>query len=139
VSRSAGWRRRPTGPKQSHLSEGKTALYPQRCSCSASDSLEARAKGLKETIPQGFEFLVKEARKELTQNFGCYKNTIVYVLDRGMTTEGKRFWDEKGNLAVRSALEEAERFMMKDSEACKESANLKALKANRDRLIDLIR
>jgi hypothetical protein len=42
-----------------------------------------------------------------------------------MMAEERILWKEKGNMAVRSALEETESFMMKVGEAGKESANLK--------------
>ncbi len=74
----------------------------------------------------------------MLQNFRCNKSTLAQVVDKGMKAEGRKFCKEKGNLAVVTALEEAEKFMEKASETWKEDANLKVLKANRNRLLDFM-
>jgi hypothetical protein len=48
------------------------------------------------------------------------------------------FWKGKGSLAFRAAMEEAMNFMKKVGEARGKEAGLKALKANRNRLLDLV-
>jgi hypothetical protein len=49
---------------------------------------------------------VKEAKEELLQSFGRYKSMLAQMTDRGMTAEGSNFWEDKGNVAVKPALEE---------------------------------
>jgi hypothetical protein len=81
---------------------------------------------------------VKEAKKELLQKLRCCKSILAQMAYRGMTTEGRKFWEETGNLMVKSALEEAEGILEKAGESQEAVGSPKALKANRDRLLYLI-
>jgi hypothetical protein len=48
---------------------------------------------------------VKEAKEELLQSFGPHKSTLAQMANKGMTAEGSNFWEEKGNVAEKPALE----------------------------------
>jgi hypothetical protein len=58
---------------------------------------------------------VKEGKKDLPHQFE-HESKLAQVADNLMMEEGRKFWKEKGNLAVNLALEEAKNFTQKAGE-----------------------
>jgi hypothetical protein len=106
---------------------------------SAKCSHSAHTWRLREAVARGFISSKKVAWKELLKNLEHYKSTLANLAGRGMTTEGRSFWEEKGNLQLGLPWRRLITSWERAYETWGADTHLKSLEANRGKLVDLTR